>query len=482
MNNPLIRKRDKLLYELYHRFTGNFLFEAGTDYGNNQDKDKGKEEQTKLENEISIMTNKIEEYENNKIFENAFEWRFEFPEVLNDEGDFVGFDIVIGNPPYIQSTSLDEQIKKYIYNNYKSAEYQINTYVVFIEKSLSILKNKYLYGLIIPNYWLSTKFDINLRRIVFNENNALSLLNTYRIFEDATVDTLVLIGIRTNIPNFPKTINIKSISNDLNSPASRLADLRQEVWNYQKELEVVNLEQDVKISFQKNLQLNGQYALGDFVHCFMGMKPYEKGKGDPPQTREMMNEKVYHSDLKKDDSYFPLIGSGNVQRYYVRKPSCFIKYGKNLAAPRKFEIFKGPRLLVNRIFSKDKIDVVYEDQIVINNTDVFNLVPKTEHHDKLLGLLAILASNTCAVYFKSSNINLDRKVFPKLNVNNLETFPIPEVSDETKLILNDKVNQILTTKKSDPTADTSSLESEIDQLVYELYGLTEEEIKIVEES
>jgi len=80
----------------------------------------------------------------------------------------------------------------------------------------------------------------------------------------------------------------------------------------------------------------------------------------------------------------------------------------------------------------------------------------------------------------SSNINLDRKVFPKLNVNNLETFPIPEISDETNLILNDKVNKILTIKKSDPTADITTLEKEIDQLVYALYGLTEEEIKIVE--
>jgi hypothetical protein len=210
------------------------------------------------------------------------------------------------------------------------------------------------------------------------------------------------------------------------------------------------------------------------------MQPYEEGKGDPPQTREMMNEKIYHSDIKIDDSYFPLIGSGNVQRYFIRKPSCYIKYGKNLAAPRKFEIFKGPRLLVNRILSKDKIDVVYENQVLINNTDVFNLLPKTEHHDMLLGLLAILASNTCAVYFKSSNINLDRKVFPKLNVNNLENFPIPEISDETNLILNDKVNQILTIKKSDSTADTTALEKEIDQMVYALYGLTEEEIKIVE--
>jgi hypothetical protein len=315
----------------------------------------------------------------------------------------VGFDIVIGNPPYIPSTSLDEQTKNYIYSNYRTAEYQINTYGVFIEKSLNILRNKAFYGLIVPNYWLSTKFDTKLRRIVFNENHTVSLLNTYQIFEDATVDTLVLIGVKTEISTFPKLLKIKSISNEINSPSNRLAVLSQSIWDYQKELEVNNIEHDVKISFQNSLRLNGKYLLGDFVQCFKGMQPYEEGKGSPPQTREMMNEKIYHSDLKVDDSYLPLIGSGNVQRYFIKNPICFIKYGKNLAAPRKFEIFKGPRLLVNRILSKDKIDVVFEDQVVINNTDVFNLVPKTEYHDMLLGLLAILASNTCAVYFKSSN-------------------------------------------------------------------------------
>ena len=183
-----------------------------------------------------------------------------------------------------------------------------------------------------------------------------------------------------------------------------------------------------------------------------------------------------------DDSFFPLIGSGNVQHYFLRKHKGFIKYGKNLAAPIKFEIFNGPRLLANRILSKKNIDIVYLDELLINDTDVFNLLPKTEHYDKLLALLAIIGSRMCATYFKSSNINLDRKAFPKLNVNNLETFPIPEISNEIKEILKNKVNQILTAKKSDITVDTTPQEKEIDHLVYELYGLTEEEINIVENS
>jgi len=429
---------------------------------------------------IKKLETELEEVKNNKIYENAFEWRFEFPEVLNDEGEFVGFDLVIGNPPYIPSSSLDEQTKNYIYQNYRTAEYQINTYGVFIEKSLNILRNQSFFGLIVPNYWLSTKYDTNLRRILFNENHTVSLLNTYQIFEDATVDTLVIIGFKDNIPIFPKKSNIISISNEYSNCTHRLAALSKELWAFHSFLEIANLEQNVEISFQKKIHLFGKYVLGDFVHCYKGMQPYEEGKGDPPQTREMMNEKIYHSDIKIDDSYFPLIGSGNVQHYFLRKPKNFIKYGKNLAAPRKFEIFNGPRLLANRILSKKNIDIVYIVDLLINNTDVFNLLPKTEHYDKLLSLLAILGSNTCATYFKSSNINLDRKAFPKLNVNNLETFPIPEISDEIKEILENKVTEILDAKKSDITVDTTLQEKEIDQMVYSLYGLTEEEIQVIE--
>ena len=449
--------------------------------------DLAKKEKDDWNNKVKDLTSKIqkletelEEIKSNKIFENAFEWRFEFPEVLNDEGDFIGFDVVIGNPPYIPSSSLDEQTKNYIYQNYRTAEYQINTYGIFIEKSLRILRNQSFFGLIVPNYWLSTKYDTNLRRILFNENHTVSLLNTYQIFEDATVDTLVIIGFKDNIPVFPKKSNILSISNEYSSCIHRLAALSKEIWAFHTVIEIANLEQIVEISFQKKIQVSGKYVLGDFVHCYKGMQPYEEGKGDPPQTREMMNEKIYHSDVKLDDSYFPLIGSGNVQHYFLRKPNGFIKYGKNLAAPRKFEIFNGPRLLANRILSKKNIDIVYLDELLINNTDVFNLLPKTEHYDKLLALLAILGSSMCATYFKSSNINLDRKAFPKLNVNNLETFPIPEISNEIKEILKNKVNQILTAKKSDITVDTTPQEKEIDYLVYELYGLTGEEIKIIE--
>ena len=91
-NDPIKTRLDKLANELYNRFTGNFLFEPEQPYGKKEKEleKKRKKEQEKLEKEIKDLTQKIEEIKSNTIYENSFEWRFEFPEVLDDNGDFVG--------------------------------------------------------------------------------------------------------------------------------------------------------------------------------------------------------------------------------------------------------------------------------------------------------------------------------------------------------------------------------------------------------
>ena len=95
----------------------------------------------------------MSEIKSNKIYENAFEWRFEFPEVLNNEGDFVGFDVVIGNPPYLTGSAFKE-FHTYFNENFKVAEYQLELYTFFIELSERILKSGSYLSLITPNFWL----------------------------------------------------------------------------------------------------------------------------------------------------------------------------------------------------------------------------------------------------------------------------------------------------------------------------------------
>ncbi|MFV7235331.1 Eco57I restriction-modification methylase domain-containing protein [Flavobacterium sp. ZB4R12] len=374
----------------------------------------------------------------------AFNWQEQFPEVFANGG----FDVIIGNPPYVQSHALDEGTKEYIYKNYSTAEYQINTYAVFTEKIIKIIKPKGIYSIIIPNYWLSTKYDSKLRELVFLLNNCLEIVNVFRVFEDATVDTLILTGKKGKADEFPKRTHVFSISKSLDNIEKRLTALDGRIWAFEELMVFKDISSDINLSFDKKLNLKGKKTIGDFVNGYKGMQPYEKGKGTPTQTREMMDERIYHSDIKIDETYFQLIGSGNVQRYNLKIENSFIKYGKNLAAPRKFEIFSIPRILVNRIFSKKTIDATYVKEVIINNTDVFNFTPKDGYLNYLKPILAILTTNVCSTYFKTTNVNLNRQAFPKLNVNNILEFPLPDrISDEALNYLSERVDTILVFKK-----------------------------------
>jgi type I restriction-modification system DNA methylase subunit len=390
----------------------------------------------KLNNNIKCGNSLIDDPE--IAGEKAFNWQNEFPEIFKNGG----FDVVIGNPPYVQSHSISESEKEFIYKNFKTAEYQINTYGVFVEQFIKLLKPNSFYSLIIPNYWLSTKFDKSLRKEIFIDNHALEVINTFEVFESATVDTLILTGQKVKITN-PKTL-FYSISKEIKTIKERLNAINLRIWEYSEQKQFGNGDEENTIGFSIEFKLSGEKSLKDYFSMYQGMKPYEQGKGNPTQTREMMNEKVYHSATKIDESYFPLLGARHIQRHYLVPFTEYIKYGKNLAAARNPDIFRGERILINRILSKNKIDGVLLSDSYVNNTDVFNLIPFKNNTISIKVLYALIVSKLCATYFKKANVNLNRNAFPKINVNTLEEFPVPEISEEIQKQIEFLTDEIIT--------------------------------------
>ena len=212
-----------------------------------------------------------------------------------------------------------------------------------------------------------------------------------------------------------------------------------------------------------------------------GLQAYEVGKGIPTQTTEMKKARVYHSQYKLDDSYFPYIDGNDVKRYeltWERKE--YLKYGENLAAPRRnWALYSSSRILVRQIPSKPPycINACFTDKVILNDRNSMNII---NIKCNPLYLLSVLNSRPISFWFAHKFGKLQRGLFPQFKINELASFPIPSCKKEEESILAKLADNIMTAKNTNPSADTSALESEIDRLVYQLYGLTEDEIKIVE--
>lgn len=272
----------------------------------------------------------------------------------------------------------------------------------------------------------------------------MEILNTYEVFEDVNVDTVIITGIFQNV-------NQETHLCAIDSNLSRIEDRWTAIANRKFTLDIYRNfgEIDVKkqIVLGEDNWGNQEKTLEDSLIFTTGMQPYEVGKGIPVQTEEMRKKKVYHSPTKIGESYLPLLGASNVQWMLIKPFTEYIKYGPNLSAMRDPFSFKGERILMNRILSRKKIDacLITEDNI-INNSDVIVLRPKNSDTN-MPALLGIITSKYCAYSNKGRNINLQRKVYPKLNVGTLKEFPLPKMDNLSIIHLEQKVNRILTYRK-----------------------------------
>lgn len=159
-----------------------------------KEKKERKQKQEKLKLQFDKLNAEIEEIKNNKIYENAFEWRFEFPEILNDEGAFVGFDVVIGNPPYIDSETMVkhglENDRAFLSSTYKFTKGNWDIYIAFFERGMCLLQQHGDLIFITPDKWLSKPFGAEFRQE--KVRNFRSIVKLGRdVFDSAIVDSII---------------------------------------------------------------------------------------------------------------------------------------------------------------------------------------------------------------------------------------------------------------------------------------------------
>lgn len=468
-NGKEIKELQKLKYEFNVKFDSAQLFETQL----TKAEQKAKKD---LADKIDKIETQLEEIKSNKIYENAFEWRFEFPEVLNDEGDFVGFDVVIGNPPY--GVNFSDFEKKYLTSfDVDVPDYEI--YIYFTSLSKKILKVDGFLSYIFPNTFLSTKFGIKYRIKIFDETQVYQIvdLSSDNTFEDASVRTCVFSFKKSN-QNYKSEfygVNNKQFYLKENFDKSYLIEQSENLLSlfYQNKEEIFIINKIKSFSYLK-----------DYFEVSQGFIPYRRSdlikKYGEVEGNKIVDEKLWHSKSKKDNLWKCEILGKNVNRYSYANNQSYVYYGRHVASYVNEKFFNQKRILIREITS-DKLICTYLEEEFINNPSLINLIDEKDILD-LKYCLAILNSSLIGWYHNKVSPKANKGLFPKILINDVRNIPVVEIPKSEQKSFIYKVDQILSLKKDNPEADTSALEREIDFMVYELYGLSEEEISIVENS
>ncbi len=409
---------------------------------------------------IRALRKKLDDALSGREYQNAFEWRFEFPEVLNDEGDFLGFDCIIGNPPYIDYRKIDEKTKIFLskFSSVYKKSKEGSIFVYFIELASQLIIKHGEISFINPIAYLCKPTDHGIRDYI-DKNLKITMLidlSNIKIFESASTYTCINIFKREN----KKNEILFQRSDDLTELSSNKDDFLK--------IPSVNIEH-ISIfldPISRHIAERCKTQLGDFCKIFCGL------------SKTGFRSDIINTNNKKS-VYF--LESSDIYRYYVND------FGKKFLKR------------IDDYFSQEK-RWIFESQDIIFMTRMTNqircvVVPLGVYggkvnilHDFRIDrflILGILNSKLMTYFYK-------KKFFPThmqggafgFDTLSVETLPIPQITKSnqpTAHKITDGAKAILEAKEKDPKANTQKLEKEIDTLVYQLYQLTDEEIKIIEE-
>ena len=441
-----------------------------------EEENKNSKEVTELNKQLAKAEKELEYRLKNPLFAKGMEWRMEFPEILGEDGEFIGFDLVIGNPPYIfaRNQSFTDEMKAYYSRTYQVSEYQANTYTIFMELAYQLLRKGGTFSYIIPNNFLTIQTNSRIRQFITEQTSDVVLINSLdKIFADASVDNCIIF-FKKNLPNWIEVVELHH--GEYNTIGRVEPDFFGEIPTFS--ISMVKYRQAIDIFWKVN-----NFPIlerPEIATVKSGIKAYETGKGNPKMTAHDKNKRIYHAREKLDDSYRPYLDGENVSRYKLTWNGEYIKYGANLAAPRDKKYFETPRILVRQIPSKSTyaVEAVYTNSDFIND---LNSMVITDIQVNPFYLLGVLNSRLISLWFFMKFDKFQRRLFPQFKVNELGDFPIPDATDSQQEEVAQLVEQLIEEMKKDSleTKKITQLNLKIDDLVMDLFGLTEEEKQTV---
>ena len=482
-------------------------------------KEKAKNEKTikELKLKIAEAQKGLDEIRNNKIFIGAFEWRIEFPEVLDEDGRFTGFDCVIGNPPYIQLQKMGADANALQKMNYETFERTGDIYCLFYEMGMKLLKPEALLMFITSNGWMKSAYGKSLRSILTSQYQPSLLVDFagYKVFDSATVDVNILSVIKSNVQKETTACSIRKDDFEVdklsdyvqtNSVISRFSS--SESWSI-----LSDIEQSIKAKIESvgtplkdwDIQINYGIKTG-FNDAFIidSVKRNEildacQSEDERQRTAEIIRPILRGRDIKRYDYEFAnqyIIATFPSRQYnideYQAVREFLLSFGmERLEQTGKEYIIGGEKVKArkktnNKWFetqdsisywddlSKTKIVwielsdeskfAICEDLVPLNT--VFFLTGNHLHH-----VLGLLNSKLIHWYFTtclgtSSGVGTNRWL-----KYTIELLPLAQYSsdDLSQLV----INRLL------PDADIRQCEKQIDDLICEMYGLSPEEISFI---
>lgn len=523
LNDPKVKRLGKLKGEIYGMNNQTQMFELSK-----KEKSEWNSKLKKAVQDFNKLETEIEEIKSNKIFEDAFEWRFEFPEVLNNNGDFIGFDLIIGNPPYVQQRKLKGQIsilkERYLVHSGTS-----DLSVFFIERGFNILKPKGIFSYITSNKFFGTEYGLKVRRFLL-EFKFLEIINfeQVRIFDEALVSTTIISLQNEKTKNNFKYLGFEKvhvkednfkISNSIDSKILDQETFTDEPWYY-------NSSQEIAI--QQKLNAGGMPIKDiDGISIRMGVKT---GFDDAFIINQDVYDSLKSEDLKSE-IIKPILKGKDIKKYRYEHNNLYLLFipwhfplhedinitGVSEEAEKLF-FHNYPKIyghlkqykvsLLNRNqaetgiryewfclqraastflqdYYKEKIiwglisgdwNFAYDDKGTFISSASYFLVSDIIPIKLILGLI------NSRLYRYHFNLFGEKTaggafVFKKTTI---EKFLIPN-NLNTAIEFLEKIDERLVLEKDD-ILNIQKIEQEIDVLVYGFYGLTTEEIKVVEDA
>ena len=418
-----------------------------------------------LQKELKVLEQQRAEIESNKIYDQAFEWRFEFPALLDENGDFMGFDIVIGNPPYVLVQTFNNPALENLYKNkYEVASYKIDLYHLFLEAGYNLLCNNGVLSFINPTTFLTNNYTQPLRDLLLNKTIILSIINIGDNVFNASVNTGIEIIKKAlkedNILNYyyAEYENDKLIVKIISSVQQR-DYLKAEKHIIQPIASNESYHLLQKIESKSKL-------LKEFASVNFGM--------------QLRNRKIYTNDVLVSPSpevltpYHRKCLTGkdilgyvtlwdNRYCYFNEEARCGGCWIESLHNSKN-------KILVRQVGSVPVCGIDKKGLAVLNSA--FMIVCRRINP---FGTLGILNSKLIKFYWQQK-FEDKRKTFPKIKGTYLELLPIIPPTDEITRL----ADSIVSLKEESLSNDTSVFEQQIDLLVYHLYGLTYDEVLIVD--